>query len=201
MLDFLRKSVRAEMSEKRYIHTLEVEKMAARIGQIYLPERLHSLRAAALLHDITKERELQEHIALCERFGLEYTDAEKASPKLFHARTAAALIPEKYPEFADDDVISAVRWHTTGRADMALAEKIIYLADYIDESRKFEDCVKLRMIFWSADFSNMTEKEREAHLRDVLILSYDLTIAALADEGRPVDPSTVEARDYLIGSK
>ena len=201
MLSFLRQRIGAVMSGKRYIHTIEVEKMAERIGKIYLPEKVDVLRAASLLHDITKELTLQEQLDLCEKYGIPYTEAEKMSPKIFHAKTAAAQIPEKYPEFADSEVISAVRWHTTGRANMTLSEKIIYLADYIDESRKFEDCVKLRKLFWSVDFANMTDDEKNAHLNDVLILSYDMTISALQEEGRPIDNNTVEARSSLICGK
>ena len=197
-LSFLRESVRGLMSGKRYNHTLEVEKMAARIGEIYLPEKIDILRAAALLHDITKEEDTDAQIAMCERFGIPYSETDKKSPKIFHAKTASELIVEKYPYFSDDEVISAVRWHTTGRAGMTLSEKIIYLADYIDMSRKFEDCVKLRDLFWSADFPKMTEEERSAHLRDVLIFSYDLTIRGLLDEEKLVDTNTIEARNYLI---
>lgn len=201
MLLSLRESVRSEMSEKRYIHTLEVEKMAERIGKIYLPEKIDLLRAAALLHDITKERTLGEQIELCEKHGIPYTETDLMSPKIFHAKTAAAEIPEKYPEFADEEVISAVRWHTTGRAGMTLSEKIIYLADYIDQSRKFEDCVRLRAHFWSAHFSNMTEEEKERHLRIVLRMSYDMTIFALMEEDGLIDMNTIEARNWVICNK
>lgn len=201
MLVSLRKSVGELMSEKRYNHTLEVEKMAARIGEIYLPEKTDILRVAALLHDITKEESTEGQIAMCEKFGIPVSDRDIRAPKMFHAKTAAALISEKYPSFADDEVISAVRWHTTGRPDMTLSEKIIYLADYIDMSRNFEDCVKLRDLFWSVDFSKMTDDEKTAHLRDVLIFSYDLTIKGLLDEEKLVDTNTIEARNFLICEK
>lgn len=200
-LDALRISVGAEMSEKRYVHTLEVEKMAIRLGEVYAPDKIDVLRAAALLHDITKERSLEEQLSMCKRFNIEVAEGDVFSPKIFHAKTAAALISEKYPEFADDEVVSAVRWHTTGRADMSLSEKLIYLADYIDMSRKFEDCVKLRSLFWSADPASMTEKERITHLNDVIIFSYELTIKGLLDEEKQIDMNTIEARNFLICEK
>ena len=201
MLSRLRADMGKRMSEKRLVHTLEVEKMAQRIAEIYLPDKVYELRAAALLHDITKEKTLQEQLALCERYGISVSEQDKSSPKIFHAKTAAALIPDEYPELADDTVISAVRWHTTGKADMTLAEKIIYLADYIDMSRKFEDCVRLRALFWSADLKSMTEKEREMHLNDVLIYSYELTVKGLLEEEKPIDMNTVKARNFLICEK
>lgn len=186
------------MSEKRYLHTLEVEKMAARLSELYAPEAEALLRAAALLHDVTKELSFAEHISVCEECGVVLTDNEYYAPKTLHAITAAAIIPKKYPEFAEEEIISSVRWHTTGRADMSLCEKLIYLADYIDMSRKFEDCVRLRDYFFSADFSALGEKERLIHLDKTLIMSYDMTIASLVDAGKIISPDTVEARNSLI---
>ena len=108
------------------------------------------------------------------------------------------LIPALYPEFADDEVVSAVRWHTTGREDMTLLEKIVYLADYIDESRKFEDCVKLRNIFWDACPENMSADERDRHLTKTLLISFDMTLAGLISENAPISDDTFKARNSII---
>ena len=198
MLDSLRIRVGEGMSEKRYFHTLEVEKMAARLGAIYAPERIPMLRAAALLHDVTKEKSVEEHIAIFEGAGVALSDAEKKSPKMFHAQTAALVIPAEYSEFATPTLVSAVRYHTTGRADMTIEEKIIYLADYIDMSRTFEDCVRLREFFMSACPEELDMAARERHLRDALIMSYDMTVRGLLEEGLPVNKDTMAARNQLI---
>ena len=198
MLEYLRISVKNEMGEKRYNHTLEVEKMAARLGEIYAPEKIQMLRAAALLHDITKERSAEEHIAICERAGLSVSVAERKSPKMFHSKTAALIIPEKYPEFAVPELVQAIKYHTTGKADMNLIEKIIYLADYIDMSRSFEDCVALRNYFFDFDFEGANEEQKLAHLRETLIKSYDYTIRGLLEDGKHINDTTFEARNYLI---
>ena len=198
MLAILREKVKNEMGEKRYNHTLEVEKMAARLGDIYAPSQVPMLRAAALLHDVTKERTAEEHIEICELAGENVSVAERKSPKMFHARTGALVIPQKYPEFAMDELLTAVRWHTTGRANMTIAEKIIYLADYIDMSRTFVDCVKLREYFFNFDFESATNEEKREHLDNTLIMSYDLTIAGLIKDKKHIDRMTFEARNYLI---
>ena len=117
---------------------------------------------------------------------------------MFHAKTGALVIPQRYPEFATPELVSAVRHHTTGRANMTIAEKIIYIADYIDMSRTFSDCVKLRDYFFDFDFENSSEKERLDHLDDTLIMSYNLTIAGLLEDGKHIDKTTFEARNYLI---
>ena len=201
MLVNLREKVKYEMGEKRYFHTLEVEKMAIRLGEIYANDQIPTLRAAALLHDVTKERTTDEHIAICEGAGLLVLKAERKSPKMFHAKTAALIIPDKYPEFASAEVISAVRYHTTGKADMSILEKIIYLADYIDMSRTFEDCVELRNFFFDFDFEKASEEEKISHLNDTLIMSYNLTIRGLLEDDKHIDKTTFEARNYLILNK
>ena len=198
MLDALREELRGTMSEKRYRHTVEVERMAARLGALYAPDRLPILRAAALLHDITKEFSLQTQLQILQKFCIMTYYRDEISPKTLHARTAALLIPEQYPAFADPDVIEAVRWHTTGREGMTICEKLVYLADYIDLSRIFPDCVELREMFWGADPASMDEREREAHLRTVLVSSFDRTILALLEEGAPVSPETMLARNELV---
>ncbi len=197
----LREHIKVSMSGRRAVHTLEVEQMAIRLGEIYAPAEIYTLRAAALLHDITKELNTDEHIVLCEKYAVQLEENDIYAPKTLHARTAAAIIPYKYPEFATDGVLSAVRWHTTGREGMALSEKIIYLADYIDMSRTFDDCIKLRNYFFGFDFENATFDEKISHLNDTLLMSYDMTITALLAEKSPVAKDTINARNQLVCEK
>ncbi len=199
-LDALRASVSVRLSPKRMRHVLGVEKEAAELAGLLLPgagaEPL--LRAAALLHDVTKELSVAEHVALLESAGITPSPIELAAPKTLHAISAPVLIGREYPGFADPDLLSAVRWHTTGRAGMTLPEKIIYLADYIEPTRTWPDCVKLRDAFRSASPEKMTPGKLDAHLRSILILSFDFTVRSLLDEGQPVHPATNEARNALI---
>lgn len=197
-LQELRERVTADMSPKRARHTLAVEQMAARLAALYCPEKEQILRVAALLHDVTKEWPTEQHVAFLEANGIEVTALDLAAPKTLHARTAAVLIPAAYSAYADAEVVSAVRWHTTGREGMSATEKIVYLADYIDDSRTFPDCVKLRSAFWDADPESMSQAEREAHLTSVLVQSFDMTISGLLEDGAPVSPDTFCARNSLI---
>lgn len=198
MLDALRARVALGMSEKRFFHTREVEKMVARLGALYLPEETMSLRAAALLHDITKEYTTDEQCRILRAHGKSVTEFDRYAPKTLHARTAALLIPEQYPEFADPEILFCVRWHTTGRTGMSLGAKLVYLADYIDMSRTFPDCVSLRNFFFGGEPEKMDMAARLAHLRETLILSYDMTIRALVEEGKPLSVDTAHARNELI---
>ena len=197
-LDTLRTDVEARMSPKRFTHTAEVEKMVAYLASLYCPEKALMLRAAALLHDITKEYGVAKQLDICREYGIELETDAYFAPKTLHARTAAALIPALYPHLADEELIGCVRWHTTGREGMTITEKLVYLADYIDMSRTFEDCVRLREFFMAARPDELDDKARERHLRATLIMSYDMTVRGLIDEGLPVNRDTIAARNQLI---
>ena len=197
-IDRLRKQVSESMSEKRFRHTAAVEQMAVRLAAIYVPQKTDVLRVAALLHDITKEYSTQRQLQICREFGIRISKQDILTPKTFHAKTAAAIIPSQYPEFADAEVISAVRWHTTGRSEMGLLEKLLYLADYIDESRTFADCVALRALFWDAEPQSMSEEQRRQHLNRILVRSFDMTLSGLIEEGAPISEHTFSARNALL---
>lgn len=194
----LRAQVSAGMSPKRWRHTQAVEQMAIRLAALYCPEETLVLRAAALLHDITKELDLAAQLSLCEKWHIPVQPEDELAAKCFHAKTAAALIPVQYARFAHPTVVSAVRWHTTGRACMTLPEKLIYLADYIDDSRTFPDCVTLRAMFWNARPEQMNPVDRLHHLHRVMVASYDMTIAGLLREQVPISPDTVLSRNHLL---
>ena len=190
--------VKNSMSPFRFSHTAEVEKMAARIAKIYAPEKIDILRAAALLHDITKELDAGAQAELLEGFGERISDADKASHKTLHARSAPYVIKRDYPEFATPELLDAVRYHTTGRENMTLSECIIFIADYIDMSRKFADCIYLRNMFWDAEPEKMNEDERLRHLYRTMLKAFDFTINALEKEGSPICDDSIMARDWLL---
>ena len=194
-LNELREKLRSQMSPKRYRHTLAVEDMVARLCALYCPQSTQLMRAAALLHDLTKEIDTEGQVALCNRYGLTVSEADRLAPKTFHARTAAAVIPDQYAAFAHPTVVDAVRWHTTGRDGMSLTEQLLYRADYIDDSRTFSNCVILRRFFWGAEPQGMNEAERLELLYQTLALSYDMTVEDLLSDGVPIARDTVDARN------
>ncbi len=198
MLNVLREEVKGSMSPKRFAHTAAVEEMVARLCALYCPEYTLHLRAAALLHDLTKELTPEAQEALCGAYDIPVDDLQRLSPKTYHAKTAAARILRDFSEFADPIIINAVRWHTTGRAEMTLTEKLLYLADYIDDSRTFSSCVLLRRYFFGAEPELMTSEERERHLRATLLLSYEFTLKDLLADGAPIDEDTIRARNELL---
>ena len=197
MLDDLRKLIKGALSDFRRSHTEGVERMAARLARIYAPERENEMRAAALLHDVTKEKKTDEQVAICNRYKYELREDEIGSPAILHAITASLIIPDEHPDFATDEIISAVRWHTTGRENMSLFEKIIYLADYIEETRKYEECIALRNMFFDAMPEKMTAADAEQHLDRVIWHSLDMTVKDIESKGGRVCAETIAAKEYF----
>jgi predicted HD superfamily hydrolase involved in NAD metabolism len=195
MLDALRAAVSCEIGEYRMAHTLGVERAAAELAALYCPEKANLLRAAALLHDVTKELTDADQLNVFAANGITLRPDEAASPKVWHGMTAALLIPARYPDFADAELILAVRWHTTGHAGFTLTEAIVYLADLIEEGRRFPDCVAAREYFWGADPERMTPAARRSHLRNTVLLSLENTLSRL--QGDAVCLDTLAARDAL----
>ena len=194
----LAEAVRPYLTEKRYAHTRAVEKEAAALGEIYLPDRTASLRAAALLHDITKKETLEKQLQLCREFGIMTEEADLLSPSVFHARTAAAVAQRDFPDFVDGEILAGIRWHTTGHADMTVFESLVYLADYIEETRTFDDCVRLRADFYAR---LRRGEDPDGALTETMIESFDLTLEGLMRDGCPIAADTVAARNGFIVKK
>ena len=123
-----------ELDGYRYRHTLGVMYMAAALAMRYDITLLQNAQVAGLLHDCAKGIPNDKKIKMCEKRGIEITLIERKNPSLLHAKLGAALAKEKYG-VSDPDILGAIRWHTTGKADMSMLEKIIFIADYIEPMR------------------------------------------------------------------
>ena len=194
----LAERVKPYLTGKRYEHTLAVAEEAARLGEIYLPEKINNLRASALLHDITKRADFEKQLQYCEEFGIIIGNDDMLSPKVFHAVTGAAVAERDFADIADEEILSGIRWHTTGRAGMTVFEAIIYLADYIEPTRTFDDCIRVRRCFWDCIRDGWDKTEV---LRDTMILSFNLTIENLLREGALIDKDTIAARNACLAEK
>lgn len=196
-LMLLREKIMPYLKKKRYLHTLAVEREVSALADLYLPEKKGELRCAALLHDITKMLSLENQLQYCEKFGIIVRNSDILSPKTFHAKTAAAVAARDFPDFTNDEIISGIRWHTTGHGGMSLFESLVYLADYIEDTRTFDDCVRLRAFFYDSLAEGRMSKEEV--LVQTMIKSFDMTIKVLIDEAAFIDSDTVDARNYFVG--
>ena len=90
---------------------------------------------AGMLHDCAKCMSNEKRLAVCEKYNIVVNDAEKKNPFLLHAKVGSFWAMKKYGVH-DQDVINAILNHTTGRPNMSLLEKIVYISDYIEPGRK-----------------------------------------------------------------
>ncbi len=194
----LRERIRPYLKSKRYLHTLGVEEEAERIGRIYMPDKVEKLRVSALLHDITKRETLEKQLQYCEEFGIIVGQNDLCSPRALHAVTAAALAEKDFSDTVDPEILSGIRWHTTGCDGMGVFESIVYLADYIEPNRTFDDCVSLRNYFWGGMPEEDDPRGLVVHLCRTMVMSFDFTLRSLIDSGEPVHPDTVLARNCFI---
>lgn len=184
-LEDLRCVALSMLDPRRIPHVLGTEEMAAALALRWGADE-ESARRAALLHDCTKKFDKELQLALCRQYGIEPDAAERREGKLLHAITGAAVA---YADFGvSGEVRDAIRWHTTGKADMTLLEKIIYLADYIEPTRDFCDLTELRRLAFE-------------DLDGALLLGFTMAVEDLAKKGMPVHPNSVLARDYLKGKR
>lgn len=130
------KILRGRLSEYRFIHSLAVADEAKRLAQIY-GEDADRAYLAGLLHDIMKDAPQSEQLEAIEKSGYKMNEVELAEPKLWHAIAGACYI-EQQGLCEDREIISAVRYHTTGKPMMTLLEKILYVADFTSAERDYD---------------------------------------------------------------
>lgn len=196
-LDRLRQQVSLLLSERRYNHTLEVEKMAVLLAAYCLPEKSDEISAAALLHDITKELSPQCQLKILEKAGCALSADEINLLDVIHSFTAPYVVRDDFPDFATDEILSAISKHTLGDADMSVFDKIIFLADFIEQSRLYPDSISTRRFVLDTMKPGAID-ENIAVLNRACIMEIDSTIAHLVKNGKPLNKKTVLAKASLI---
>ena len=197
ILENIRTAIPSYISGKRLTHTFAVEKEALRLAKLLFPvlnideKYLSDISAASLLHDMTKYKTLDEQLSLCQKYGIE--EYASSSSSVLHARTGAFAAREDFG--VNDTVFSAIFCHTTGKENMNIFEKIIFIADYIEETRTHSQCVKAREYFYSnAECSSDLMKVLDM----TIIMSLDSTLSYLEELGAEIDSDTIKARNFLL---
>lgn len=130
----LRREMEKELTSKRYEHTLSVAYTAASLAMVH-DVNTESALIAGMLHDCAKCFSAKKLISLCQKNNLPVTEVELQNPTaLLHAKAGSFLAKEKYG-IDDEDILNAIKYHTTGRPNMSKLEKIIYISDYIEPGR------------------------------------------------------------------
>lgn len=166
---------------KRHAHILGVEEEAVRLARRWGADE-ETARRAGILHDCTKYLELPEQLQICAEYGIVLDDLERQSAKLLHSKTGAAVAKHLYGQ--SDEIYWAIYWHTTGRANMTLLEKILYLADYMEPNRDFLGVEELRRLCY-------------CDLDAALELGLTMSVEELTERGVPIHKNTQGALDWM----
>lgn len=136
----INKYLKKHLTKERYEHTLGVAYTATAMAMKYNPDTSNSLfiqkaKVAGLLHDCAKCMENEKKLKICNKNNISYSQIELENPYLLHGKVGAFIAQQKF-NIQDKDILNAITWHTTGRPNMSLLEKIVFIADYIEPSRK-----------------------------------------------------------------
>ena len=174
--------LKTRLTPKRYEHSLCVADEAVRLAKKYGADE-EKCYLAGLLHDITKNAPQEEHLQLFSDFGIILSSIESQAEKLWHAMSGSLYVRHKLG-IDDAELVTAIRYHTTARANMTLTDKIIYLADFTSADRDYDDVDVMR---------RLVDESIESAMRYALAYS----IVDLIRKGKPIHPDTVEAYNEI----
>ena len=177
----LENTVVSLLKPNRVKHVLGCRDTAVKLAQHWGANETDAARAG-LLHDITKALDGPLQLTLCRAYGIVLDDFSRENPKTLHALTGSLVAERIFAENAA--VVSAVRSHTTGKANMSLLETIIYVADYMEPNRDFPGVEELRRLAFE-------------DLRGALKLGLEMTLAVLKEQGREISPGSRETLAWL----
>lgn len=171
------------LSERRLHHSRCVADMAKKLAQQYGadPEKAF---CAGMLHDIFKEQPKEEQLKRMDEFGIILTDEERSAPKLWHAVLGAEYL-QRQGIVSDEEILLAIRYHTTARADMSMLEKVLFVADFISDDRDFEGVDALR-------------KAAQESLERAVLLGCAMTVQDLAEHHLTIHPDTISAYNWSV---
>jgi len=184
-LEPLREATRRQMPDRRWQHTLGVVDSAIELAKRYGGDA-GKAELAALLHDYAKAWPIDRQAQVIREQGMpqELLDYDK---ELWHAPVGAWAVREEHG-IADEEVLDAIRYHTTGREHMTLLDRIVCLADYIEPGREYPGVDRIRRL-------------AEQDLTEALIAGLDSTLAYLLEKGGRIFPLAVVARNSLIAER
>ena len=177
-VDTAKALARRTLSPRRYEHTLNVRRLAVRLAKIYHAD-VEKAALAALLHDIAKEMPKDQMLQLFSENAIIAGNITQRPVPVWHGH-AAAIVARTQLGVEDEEILSAIRCHTTGRVGMTLLDKIIYMADMASEERTYPEAQYLR----------------ERAMQDIdraTLEGLGMTVAWNKQQGKVVDPETLDA--------
>ncbi len=188
----LRKEMEKVLEPKRYEHTLSVAYTAANLAAVHGVD-IDKALIAGMLHDCAKCLSHKKQMSVCEKNHISMTEMEtEENSPLLHAKTGSVLARQEY-RITDEDILNAIRYHTTGRPGMSPLEKVIYIADYIEPGRSHAKRTGSDLYMQS-----LTEARKLAYhdLDDAMRKILCDSLAYLTEKGGRIDCMTRETYEY-----
>lgn len=183
----IKRNMEKRQDSARFEHTLGVSYIAAALAMRYGYD-IKKAQLAGLLHDCAKHYSTEKILQSCEKYNISMTEVERENPELLHAKLGAFLAMHKY-HVEDKEIIGAILVHTTGKPDMNLLDKILYVADYIEPGR----CKAPNL----AEIRTLAFVDLDAALQRIL----EDTIAYLKEHQRSCDEMSYRAWEYYKNRK
>ena len=195
-LDFLEKEMRNKVSEKRASHIMSVADELIYLSKAFglSKKETNGMLAAAILHDITKEEDMSLQLERVKAHGFIPSEDDIKSVYTFHALSGYVLCRDIYK--LEADFALAVLHHSTGGEKLTLFDKLLYVADYIEEKRGFPDCMKMRDFVHKGMEENDNFNKRLEILDRAVYNIADNTVKFLTVRNMYVHPNTPLMRDY-----
>ncbi|WP_194609185.1 bis(5'-nucleosyl)-tetraphosphatase (symmetrical) YqeK [Clostridium vitabionis] len=180
----IREKLKKKLPPARFEHTLGVCYMSVALAMRWGAD-IHKAELAGLLHDCAKQWKSSEIVAVCDEKGVRLREEERRTPSVVH-QTLGAWMAEHTYGVKDQEVLSAIACHTTGRPGMSTLDKIVYLADFIEPDRKMLDCM------------DAIRREAFVDLDGAVLMELENVLGYLRSTGAPVDSKTRETyEDFL----
>ncbi len=188
-INFLKEHIKGLLDDERFCHSIGVMELAEELAQIYGADA-EKAKIAGLIHDVAKNFLREEQLLLVKKAyeGRENDPIVFANKALWHGPAGAEYLKEKFD--IDYEIYSAVFYHTIGKEDMTLLEKIVYLADCIEEGRDKE-------FDWAKDARDLARDDLDRAIIEVT----DRSLKSIIDRGLIIHPGVVLLRNKILGRK
>lgn len=180
---FIKHRLLQKIGEKRYNHSVRVMETSIKLAQIYNCD-VEKAKLAGLLHDCAKFSDKTYLLKLANDFDIILDDVMRYNYELIHGPLGAKIAEKEY-NLKDKEILDAIQFHTTGRENMTLLDKIIYISDYIEPGRNFPGVEQVRKLAFN-------------DLNESILLATNNTIEHLINQKSLIHINTIKARNYII---
>lgn len=184
-IENIKSDLKEKLTEKRYNHSVNVMEVAVKLADKYNEDKSKAA-VAGILHDCARCLKYEDAVKLCKLYNIHVDEEIISQIELLHGPLGEAIARNEYG-ITDEDILSAIRYHTTGYINMSMLEKIIFIADYIEPARNFEG----------------VEEARRLAFEDIdraVLYSLDNTIRHLLSKGAVIHCNTIMARNSIINT-